>query len=144
MKNIKHIITAVVLVTVLLFHSGCASNFGGAGIGAGAGAGLGALLSKNKAQGALLGGAIGGGLGYIINDQIKKHREQAAAKAAAENREVKYEVKEINSKTGVATTNIVVAAPVSTNSITGKKMVRTQVLGPDGKVLEEKTMEVGM
>lgn len=68
----------VVLLSSLLFLTGCASDnkrtLMGAGIGAAAGAGIGAVLGKGK--GAAIGAVLGAGMGTFIGNRLDKQAKE--------------------------------------------------------------------
>lgn len=76
----------IIVSSMVLLLTGCASEnkraYAGAGIGAAAGAGLGALLGKGKgaAIGAVLGGTLGGYVGHRMDNQAKELEKIAETK----------------------------------------------------------------
>lgn len=76
----------IVLSSVVLLLTGCASEnkrtYAGAGIGAAAGGALGAVLGKGKgaAIGAVLGGTLGGYIGHRMDKQAKELEKIAETK----------------------------------------------------------------
>lgn len=78
MKNLRNILTALVIATMALTSMvGCnaSKTAKGAGIGAAAGAAIGGLLGNRSGEtgkGAAIGGAIGAAVGAIIGDQMDR------------------------------------------------------------------------
>lgn len=76
----------IIVSSMVLLLTSCASEnkraYAGAGIGAAAGAGLGALLGKGKgaAIGAVLGGTLGGYVGHRMDNQAKELEKIAETK----------------------------------------------------------------
>lgn len=76
----------IVLSTLAMLLTGCASDkkrtYAGAGIGAAAGGALGAVLGKGKgaAIGAVLGGSLGGYIGHRMDKQAKELEQIAETK----------------------------------------------------------------
>lgn len=85
MKNLKFLVFATMIVTLLLSSCNANNTVKGTGVGAGAGAALGAGLGaiigggKGAAWGAGIGAAVGGGAGAIIGNKMDKQKKELEA-----------------------------------------------------------------
>ncbi len=135
MKRFGCLVVMIFFFLSLLFSGGCATQQGyqGAGIGAVIGGAAGALIDKkNRWRGGAIGAALGAALGGTISELATRAADDAARKAAAENKNVKAETRD-----GYT----IIAEPAGTNQQTKCKKVRERIW-KDGKELGDKIVEV--
>ena len=135
----KKLVSITVLTTFLFLlfglTGGCATQQGyqGAGVGAVLGGVSGALIDrKNPWRGGAIGAGIGALFGGTISDLAAKAANEAAQKAAYENRAVRAETRD-----GYT----IIAEPAGISQQTKCKKVRERIW-KDGKELGDKVVEV--